>query len=381
VATALQQAPRTHEEAAAALSAAGAEGLSVRIVGGATKIGWGHVTDPADVELHTSGLDRILEHNAGDLTAELEAGVPLAEAQRAFGEQGQMLALDPPLGDDPGATIGGIVATGDCGPLAHRYGGPRDLVVGARVALSDGTIAHSGGKVIKNVAGYDLAKLFTGSFGTLGLILSVNVRLHPVPAATTTALGSSSDHQALAAAARGLASAPFELAALDIAWRNGRGGLLARCDGPEARRRGDRAARLMGDLGLEWVEVTADDESLWDRQRAGQRSRGQALIRVSAPASALAAVLSAADSCAGTVVGRVALGSIFIELDPDTVPRLRKELPPGVTAILLDAPPAIRAQIDPWGPAARPAVELMRRVKMRFDPTGTCNPGLFVDRI
>ncbi|HEY3728785.1 MAG TPA: FAD-binding oxidoreductase [Solirubrobacteraceae bacterium] len=381
MATAVQQAPRTHEEAAAALAAASAEGLSVRIVGGATKLGWGHVTDPAAIELHTSGLDRILEHNAGDLTAELEAGVRLAEAQRAFAEHGQMLALDPPLGGDPGATIGGIVATGDCGPLAHRYGGPRDLVVGARLALSDGTIAHSGGKVIKNVAGYDLAKLFVGSFGTLGLILSVNVRLHAMPAATTTALGSSGDCQALAAAALGLSSAPLELAALDVAWRGGQGGLLARCDGPQARRRGERAARLMADLGLERTEVTADDQGLWERQRAGQRSSSQALVRISTRPSTLASLLRAADACAGTVVGRAALGSIYVELDPDAVGRLREELPPGTVSTVLDAPPATRAELDPWGPAQRPAIELMRRVKMRFDATGTCNPGLFVDRI
>jgi glycolate oxidase FAD binding subunit len=381
VTTAVQQAPRTHDEAAAALGAASAEGLSVRIVGGATKLGWGYPVNPADVELHTSGLDRILEHNAGDLTAELEAGLPLAEAQRAFAEHGQMLALDPPRGGDPGATIGGIVATGDCGPLAHRYGGPRDLVVGARVALSDGTIAHSGGKVIKNVAGYDLAKLFTGSFGTLGLILSVNVRLHPVPDATTTALGSSGDCQVLAAAARGLASAPLELAALDVAWRGGQGGLLARCDGPQARRRGNRAARLMADLGLERTEVTADDEGLWERQRAGQRSAGQALIRIAARPSVLGSVLRAADACAGTVVGRAGLGSIYVELDPGAVARLREELPPGTVSTLLDAPAATRAELDPWGPAQRPTVELMRRVKARFDSARTCNPGLFVDRI
>src|SRR5205085_11202631 len=245
VSTALEQVPRSHEDAAAALAGASANGLSVRIVGGATKIGWGNVVAPADVELHTSRLDRILEHNAGDLTAELEAGVPLAQAQRAFAEQGQMLALDPPLGTDHGATVGGIVATGDCGPLSHRYGGPRDLVVGARVALSDGTIAHSGGRVIKNVAGYDLAKLFAGSFGTLGLILSVNVRLHPLPAATATATGVSGDSRVLAAAARGLSSAPLELAALDIAWSAGEGTLLARCDGPQAARRGQRSAQLM----------------------------------------------------------------------------------------------------------------------------------------
>ena len=182
-------APDTFAQAAAALRAASAAGQRVRIVGGATKRRWGRPHAPYDLELHTEGLDSILAHNAGDMTATLQAGVTLAAAQDAFAQAGQMLSIDPPLagaGEDAvggghGATIGGIVATADSGPLAHRYGGPRDLIVGATVALADGTVAKSGGTVIKNVAGYDIAKLMAGSFGTLGLILSVNVRLHPLP--------------------------------------------------------------------------------------------------------------------------------------------------------------------------------------------------------
>src|SRR2546430_16810200 len=102
-----------------------------------------------------------------------------------------MLAIDPPLADGDAATVGGVLATADSGPLRHRHGGPRDLVLGTTVALSDGTVARAGGKVIKNVAGYDLAKLFTGSYGTLGAILEVAVRLHPLPPRTVTAVGSS----------------------------------------------------------------------------------------------------------------------------------------------------------------------------------------------
>src|SRR5258708_167161 len=175
--TARIQTPETFEEAAGMLAAAAGEGLTVRPQGGGTKLGWGRVAPPPDIELHTTRLDRILEHNAGDLTAVLEAGVPLARAQERFAQAGQMLAVDPPLGgrdgDDatPGsATVGGVVATGDSGPLRHRYGAPRDLILGMTVALADGTIARSGGKVIKNVAGYDVGKLFAGSFGTLGTI-------------------------------------------------------------------------------------------------------------------------------------------------------------------------------------------------------------------
>src|SRR3954468_20177476 len=202
--------PEAVHEAASLLRELGAAGRAVRPVGGATKP-WGPKREEEE-PLETGGLNRILEHNVGDFTAILEAGLPLAEAQAAFGEQGQRLAWDPPgtasageagRGDEREergrgahggdereargrATIGGVIATGDSGPLRHRYGGVRDLVVGVTVVLSDGTVAKSGGKVIKNVAGYDLAKLFSGSMGTLGLIASVAVRLHPLPESTAT---------------------------------------------------------------------------------------------------------------------------------------------------------------------------------------------------
>src|SRR2546423_2056895 len=127
----------------------------------------------------------MVKHTAAAQTAVLEAGVPVGRAKGTFAEAGQMLAMDPP--DPGGATIGGVLATGDSGPLRHRYGAPRDLVLGMTVALTDGSVASAGGKVIKNVAGYDLAKLFTGAFRTLGAILPVAVRLHPPPERTATA--------------------------------------------------------------------------------------------------------------------------------------------------------------------------------------------------
>src|SRR5258708_22182924 len=174
------------------LARASADRNPVRLRGGGTKLRWGSPGPETHIELSTGRLAHVVEHNSGDLTAVLEAGVRLADAQARFATAGQMLALDAPLAapgsSEPAATIGGIVATGDSGPMRHRFGGPRDLVLGMTVALSDGTVAQSGGKVIKNVAGYDLAKLLAGSFGTLGLILSVNVRLHPQPPGTATAL-------------------------------------------------------------------------------------------------------------------------------------------------------------------------------------------------
>ncbi|MGI8715039.1 MAG: FAD-binding oxidoreductase [Solirubrobacteraceae bacterium] len=382
MATVTREAPGTFQEAAAALAAATAEGHRVRIVGAGSKLGWGNPDHDADLELSTAGLTAIVEHNPGDLTAILQAGVPLAVAQRTFAAAGQMLALDPPLptiGPYPPPTVGGVFATGDCGPLRHRYGAPRDLVIGATVALSDGTIASSGGKVIKNVAGYDLAKLFSGSFGTLGLILSVSVRLHPLHETSATAMGATADPEQLARAAVALAALPAEFEALDIAWHAGRGGVLARCAGPEATRRAQRAARQMEALELAQVDVADPDGQLWERQRAGQRSADQALVKVAAAPSALAQVLRAADDAGATVVGRAALGSSFLELAPEAVADVRAALPVGAAAIVLDAPE--HSELDRWGPVPAPALGLMRQVKQRFDPAGTCNPGLFVGGI
>jgi glycolate oxidase FAD binding subunit len=379
MATVTRQAPETFEDAAAALAGATAAGQAVRIVGAGTKLGWGNPEQAGEtaVELHTTGLREIVEHNAGDLTAILQAGVPLAVAQRTFAAAGQMLALDPPL--DPAPTIGGVIATGDSGPLRHRYGGPRDLVIGATVALSDGTIASAGGKVIKNVAGYDLAKLFSGSFGTLGLILSVSLRLHPLHEDSYTAVGATDDADTLQRAAIALAAFPAEFEALDIAWRAGRGGVLARCAGGESARRAQRAAHQISELGLKQADVIDPDGQLWERQRAGQRSADQVLVRVAAVPSALAQVLRAADRAEATVVGRAALGQSFLELAPEGVAGLRERLPAGAVAVVLDAPTGI--DLDRWGPVPGPALDLMHRVKRRFDPAGTCNPGLFVGGI
>ena len=226
------------------LRAADEAGESVRVRGAGTKLAWAAAADPS-LELSCAGLDRILEHNAGDLTATLEAGVPLARAQEAFAEEDQMLSLDPPGAD---ATVGGVVAANDSGPLRARYGGVRDLVVGMRIALADGTIAKSGGKVIKNVAGYDLAKLFAGSFGTLGAILEVSVRLHPLSPATATALGHSSDPGVLSRGARALSHARLEQLGLDVRWAHGDGhGAVAfrrrRCAARRPRRPSASCAR------------------------------------------------------------------------------------------------------------------------------------------
>jgi glycolate oxidase FAD binding subunit len=351
----------------------------VRVVGGKTKSRWGGVGAEGLEEISTSGLDQILEHNEGDLTAVLQAGVPIAQAQAKFAEAGQMLALDPP--DLGGATIGGIVSAGDSGPLRHRYGAARDLVLGVAVALPDGTVARAGGKVIKNVAGYDLAKLFAGSFGTLGAIVEVAVRLHPMRP-TASAEGHGEDPAKVVAAAQALAHSRLEAQALDIAWRGGRGGVLVRFAGSEAVPQAEAARREIEQAGLD-ASVMPDDAAAWEAQRTAQR--GDLVVRVSALQTGLGDVLRVAEELGGGVVGRAALGICWVSLPADAgadgVRRLRAELDPA-PCVVLDAPEEVRAEVDPWGVDPRSgALELMRRTKERFDPRGVCSPGLFAGGI
>jgi glycolate oxidase FAD binding subunit len=373
--------PSTLQDARDVLAGATEAGQAVRIVGAGTKGGWGRPGADPELVLQTAGLDGVLEHNAGDLTAVLEPGVPLSRAQETFASRGQMFALDPWPGPQEQATIGGVLATGDSGPLRHRYGAARDLVLGMTVVLSDGTVARSGGQVIKNVAGYDLAKLFCGSFGTLGLIASVNIRLHPRPAATATAHGRSDDPAALARAALALAGAPLELEALDFIYQDGQGAVLAQLGGVQAEVRAQRVARLMSELELGPTEVVHDDEELWAIQRAGQRAQApdRVLVHVAARPGGLAELLEVVRSCAARAVGRVALGLSYVEVELEALEGLLGALPAQATWTLLDAPASVRSQVDPWGEdLPEPTLELMRRVKARFDPAGTCNPGVFV---
>src|SRR4051812_27510092 len=375
--------PGSPEEAAELLRSLGEAGKPLRPRGGGTKLDWGGLGEPTVVDVETTGMARILEHNVGDLTAGLEAGVPLAEAQGAFAAEDQMLALDPPLGKDDAATVGGMVATADSGPLRHRYGGVRDLVVGITVALSDGTLAKAGGKVIKNVAGYDLGKLFAGSLGTLGLITQGAVRLHPYPDTTATVTGGTDDPDKLGAAARTLAALPLEADCLDAGWERGSGALLVRFGGTAAPHQAEGSVARLRDAGLEDVQVVADDDELWMRQRVHQRST--AVLKVSGRAGDVAAACRAAETAGGRLVGRAALGLFWIALDGEEIPEritaVRDALAPRA-CVLLDAPTVVRAAVDPWGATPDPgALAVMARVKERFDPARIFRPGAFVGGI
>jgi len=381
-----RETPRTAEETAKLLHDCAADAIAVRIEGAGTK-SWGHPGADCGVRLRTGGLDTIVEHNAGDLTAVLQPGVTLRELDETLAGAGQMLALDVPLGAGDAATVGGAIAAADSGPLRHRYGAPRDLVLGVTAALSDGTLAHAGGKVIKNVAGYDLAKLFCGSYGTLGAIVELAVRLHPRPPAQVTATGTTDDPAELAAAASMLAHCKLELQSLDVRWEESHGVVLARFGGVAAAEQAAGAQGLLAEAGLQ-AAVEEDDEALWAAQRAGQRSaEGGAVVRVSGRATQLEQVCVAARVAGATLVGRAALGVSWIALPPaapgelvQSIARVRNVLAPS-PCVVLDAPAYVRTHLDPWDHPEDATLVLMRRVKQRFDSTATCNPAIFVGGI
>jgi glycolate oxidase FAD binding subunit len=374
--------PHSLSEAAAALAGAAAQERPVRIVGGGTKLGWGGGTPPRALRLQTTHLSRVLVHNDG-MTATLSGGTPMVRAQTLLARNGLMFAADPQLGlgQRPEATVGGVIATADSGPLSHRYGPVRDQVIGITAALSDGSVVRSGPRGGQEQDGYDVAKLMTGSYGTLGVILAVDVRVRPLPGTTATALGSSADSMVLQDAAPALAAAYPDLQALDLAWHGGRGGLLAQFAGTDAHERATLVGETMRALGLDGAAVRTDDAGLWARQRAGQRSGERAVLRVHPGSDELGAILRLADTVDATVVGRAALGSIYLTLDVNRIEPVRAGLPAGTPAVALDLPMSARGAIDPWAIREGPQLELMHEVKRHFDPAGVCNPCIFVGNI
>ena len=376
-----KRSPTSTDEIAESLKDAARVGSTVQVSGGGTKLGWGPPVE-ADLELSTTAMDEVLEHNEGDLTAVVQAGVPLQRAQARFAEASQMLGLDPPLGERSEATIGGVIAAADQGPLRHRYGPARDQVLGVTLVPASGSVVRSGSKVIKNVAGYDLAKLFCGSFGTLGVIAELVVRLHPAPRDPLTVVGRSGDVGALAAGATLLAHRLFEIEALDVFWDQGWGEVLALAAGGAPDKQAAVCAAAFSESGLE-VSIEQGGER-WARQRSVQRTETGAVVRVSGLPAKLARVLELARTVGASAVGRAGLGVSWLRL-PDapgddlvgSIEEVRSALNPW-PVMVLDAPEEVRAKVDVWGQQDKGVVELMRRVKRRFDGGGLFKPGYFV---
>src|SRR5712691_7744396 len=206
--------PATADEVAAALRRASDSRQSIVIRGAGTKSDWCRPAGRIDTILDMRGLNRVLAHEHGDMTATIEAGAALSEVNRALATHGQRLPLDPPFAEH--ATIGGILATNDSGPLRHRYGTPRDLVIGIQLATTDGVLSKAGGQVVKNVAGYDLSKLMAGSFGSLAAIVTATFKLSPLPAASRTLVATARDPEDLTRLVHDVMASQLEPIAFEI---------------------------------------------------------------------------------------------------------------------------------------------------------------------
>ncbi|HLL67471.1 MAG TPA: FAD-binding oxidoreductase [Micromonosporaceae bacterium] len=380
-------APASTEEAADVLRNAAARDLAVVVRGGGTKQRWGAPPRRLDLIVDTHRLSGIVEHAAGDLIVVARAGTPMAHLQAELAPAGQQLALDSAA---PGATIGGTVAAATSGGRRMLYGTARDLLIGITIVRADGAIAHAGGKVVKNVAGYDLGKLFTGSYGTLGLITECAFRLHPVPAATASVarrVDTVDDAAGIVAAVLGAQVVP---SALEIdASPDGRIGVAVLLEGvPEGvAARATVTRRLLGG-----DPVVSDEPPTWF---AGYPWRdGDVGLKLTAPLSRVPALLAATaairqrSGVALGVRGSAGTGVLYAGLpgatDPATaalvVETLRAEATEGGGhAVVLTAPRSVRERVDLWGPV--PGLALMRRVKERFDPDGRLAPGRFVGGI
>jgi glycolate oxidase FAD binding subunit len=381
--------PGSTVEAAAVMRVAAAHELAVVARGGGSRLDWGRPAARCDVVIDTSLMSRVVEHAAGDLVARVQAGARMGDVAAVLAQAGQEIALDVP-GD---ASVGGMVASGLAGPRRLRYGTPRDLLIGITIVRADGTVAKSGGKVVKNVAGYDLGKLFAGSAGTLGLITDVTFRLHPRPAArafvTAEYAAVSVAGDAVAAAANSpLTSSAVELTRADPGGPVRVGVLLeGSADGVQAR--SVRMADLLGQ-----ADVAADPPAWWPgAPRAGS---GETLIRVSFWVSALGRVLDAIEAAAAKVgvspatAGSAGAGVLYLRVDAPSVAvaefvaALRGALAGergGV--VVLAAPAAVRDELAGRGgmSAAVPALALMRAVKDQFDPGHRMAPGRFPEGI
>ena len=385
--------PETGAEVAAALKQASDARQSLVIRGAGTKEGYGRIASRIDVILDMQRLNRILAHEQGDMTATIEAGASLRHVNVALALHGQMLPLDPPFADR--ATIGGLLATNDSGPLRHRYGTPRDLVIGVQLATTDGTLAKAGGQVVKNVAGYDLSKLITGSFGSLAAIVSATFKLAPRPAASKTMRFGVRDGEALSAAVRMVMASQLEPVAFEVRAESApdvaqafRLAILVRFASlPEvvnAQVEQVQAGLKAWTTSMELLDGDAE-RSLWNGHASQLWDEPGAIVRASWLPASIGSALNALErlstdaSAAMSLVGRAAVGAGHIRIDADTaaqaaiVEQLRASRVFG-NVVIVRGSPDLKAIVDVWGSHGdrQPLLESLKRT---FDPNGTLNAG------
>jgi len=383
--------PGSEQELAKVLKLANAAGLAVIARGGGTKVGWGNPPARADFILSTGRMNRVIEHAWADLTVSVEAGCTIAKLQETVAKHGQRLALDSLRPER--ATVGGVLSTNDSGALRLRFGSLRDLVIGVTVALADGTVASSGGKVVKNVAGYDLPKLVTGAFGTLGVITRAIFRLHPLPKETRTISCTTVDAAEAQRLVLAIQNSKLAHSALQI------------CCGAETQPRievlfeGTEAGLRAQSAQLKLIasEATQGDGAgeMWNRgQKLFSTTEGGADNFAVAKFATLPAEIAETMEMAGkfsastlrwsvvaqaTGIGWVRMDGAVSEIAA-ALRGLREWLEGRGGSLVIARRPAGMAEVDAWGNAGD-ALGLMRAVKRQFDQQGTLNPGRFVGGI
>jgi glycolate oxidase FAD binding subunit len=386
--------PVSPDGVAAVLREATAQGLVTVARGAATALDWGAPPERVDLIIDTTGLDRLVEHGAGDLVVVAEAGLPVAALSETVRGAAQELVVDlPPDRLAGGSTLGGALSTGVSGPRRLQRGGLRDLLLGATVVLADGTTATSGGKVVKNVAGYDLAKLLTGAYGTLGVVVRAAFRLHPArpDRAFVVATGPLAD---VAARARDVVASQLAPAAVEIDRPAGSDvadvAVLLEGTGSAVGQRAAAAAALLGGL-------VQDDPPAWWAAVPGTgvstgSAGGETYAKATATLTGVADLLAAASAAeqrygVGVALRGTAAGVLHTvvtgtpEATASAVGHLRGAAPSPRegTVTVLRASREVRAALDAWGPVG--GLDLMRAIKRQLDPGRNLAPGRFVGGI
>jgi glycolate oxidase FAD binding subunit len=377
--------PTSAEAVAKALAWANGEELVTVIGGSGTKAEWGRPPAVVDVLVSMRGLSRVLTHAHLDLTATVEAGARLADVNRALARHGQWIPLDGPFGDR--ATIGGIVAMNDSGPVRHRYGTPRDQILGITVATVDGSLASAGGRVVKNVSGYDLGKLMAGSAGQLAAIVSATFKLAPLPKASTT-VALQGDSPALSRVLADITATQLEPLACDLEWdarteasvtllvRFASVGLAVEA-GVEAMSAIARQAGADPDAHRDTAEIDR-----WQRHESLVWSGDATVIRLSWLPNdwprVFDAILHLAPTRDFAITARACTGAGLVRLGPATdhvgILAALRALPFVGHVVVGRGPTALRSQVDVWGPddATR---TIGRSIKRAWDPAGRLGGG------